>query len=127
LLIGSDLSSMVAAIELDHEPVLRTAEIHNVRTDGVLPTKLGVMELPVTQLPPEYPLTVGLPPAKPSGKPTAPAPLTLPLSPSRGEGSLMSLPHRCAHTNSGKPKFYVAKLKNHKGTRVKVRDSSESF
>lgn len=85
---------MVTAIELDHEPVCRTAEIHDVRTNGVLPTKLGVMELPVTQLPPEYPLTVGLPPAKPSGKPTAPAPLTRPLSPSRGEGFFTPLPHR---------------------------------
>jgi len=46
-LIGSDLSSMVAAIELDHEPVCQTAEIYDVRADGVLPTKLGMIKLPV--------------------------------------------------------------------------------
>jgi hypothetical protein len=67
LLIGSDLRSMVTTIDLYHEPVCRTAEIHDVRADGVLPTKLGVMELPITQLPPEYPLTVGLPSSQPSG------------------------------------------------------------
>lgn len=84
-LIGGDLSGMVAAVDLDHEPVCRTTEIHDVlRADGALPTKLGVMELPVAQLPPEYPLTVGLPPSKPSGTPTAPDPLTLPLSAPRG-------------------------------------------
>jgi hypothetical protein len=46
-LIGSALLSMVAAIELNHKPVCRTTEIHDVWTDGVLPTKLGLMELPV--------------------------------------------------------------------------------
>jgi hypothetical protein len=87
-LIGSDLSSMVAAIELDHQPVGRTAEIHNVRADGVLPAKLGVMKLPVPQLPPEYPLAVGLPPAKPSGQSTVHAPSPFP-SPHKGEGTLV--------------------------------------
>ena len=48
MLIGSDLRSMVTTIDLYHEPVCRTAEIHDVRADGVLPTKLGVMELPIT-------------------------------------------------------------------------------
>ncbi len=92
-LIGLELRSMVASIELNHEPMCRTTEIHDVRADGVLPAKLSVMELSVAQLPPEYPLTVGLPPAKLSGKPTAPTPLTLSLSPSGGDGSLTPLPH----------------------------------
>ena len=82
---------MVATIDLYHKPVCRTAEIHDVRADGVLPTKLGVIELPIAQLPSKYPLTVGLPSSQPSDKPTAPAPLTLPLSPSGGEGSFTSL------------------------------------
>jgi hypothetical protein len=94
-LIVLELRSMVAPIEINHEPMCRTTEIHDVRADGVLPAKLGVMELSVSQLPREYPLTVGLPSAKLSGKPTAPTPLTLSLSPSGGEGSLTPVPHQC--------------------------------
>jgi len=88
-LIGSDLSSMVPSIKFHHEPMLRTAKINDVWADGMLPTKLGLLKLPVAQLPPKYSFAIGLPPAKPSGKSTAPAPLTCPLSPSRGEGSAM--------------------------------------
>ena len=87
-LIGSDPTSMVATIQFDHQPVGWTAEIHNVGADGVLSAKLDVMELPVLQLPPKYPLAVGLPSAKPSGQSTVHAPLTLP-SPHRGEGSFV--------------------------------------
>jgi hypothetical protein len=93
-LVGPDLRGMMAAIELNHQPVCRPAEIHDVRANGVLPAKLGMMELPITQLPPEYPLTVGLPPAQPSGQSPAPIPLTLPLSPSGGEGSFTPVLHR---------------------------------
>lgn len=102
-LIGSKLRSMVAAIEFNHEPMCRTTEIHDVRVDGVLPTKLGVMELSVAQLPPEYPLTVGLPSAKLPGKPTALTPLTLSLSPGGGEGSLC--PIGVTHTKSWRTYF----------------------
>ena len=46
-LIGWDVSGMVATIDLHHEPVCRTTEIDNVRTDGMLAAKLGVMDLSV--------------------------------------------------------------------------------
>jgi hypothetical protein len=36
---------MVTPIELNHEPLCRTTEIHDVWADGVLPTKLSVKEL----------------------------------------------------------------------------------
>lgn len=102
----------MAAIDLPHEPVCRTTEIHDARTDGVLATKLGVMDLPVAQLPPEDPLTVGLPPSKPSGKSTAPDPLTLTLSTPRGypggEGSFTPLTHRFyPHEIRKNPKFFL--------------------
>ncbi len=91
-LIGWDLSGMVATIDLHHEPVCRTTEIHDVRIDGMLAAKLGVMNLSVAQLPPQHPLTVGLPPSESSGEPTAPGPLTLTLSPKCGERGLFYCP-----------------------------------
>ncbi len=91
-LTGWDLSGMMAAIDLHHEPVCRTTEIYDIWADGVLATKLDVMDLPVAQLPPEYPLAVGLPPSEPSGESTAPGPLTLTLSPKCGERGLFCCP-----------------------------------
>jgi len=38
---------MVTAIKFYNEPMFRTAEIHDVRADGMLPTKFGMMELPI--------------------------------------------------------------------------------
>ena len=102
-LIGTNLHSMVATIELNHKPVGWATEIDDIWTDRVLPTKLGLMELPISQLPPENPLTISLSPAKPSGAATTPAPLTLPLSPFGGEGTCAPLLHWASpHTNRKK-------------------------
>lgn len=94
-LTGWDLSGMMAAIDLHHEPVCRTTEIYDIWADGVLATKLDVMDLPVAQLPPEYPLAVGLPPSEPSGESTAPGPSPLPSPPSVGRGVFFAVP--CSH------------------------------
>jgi len=82
--IRSDLSSMVTTIQLDYDPMLYTTEVHDIRPDGMLPAKRGLMKLSVAQLPSGYSFAVSLPTAKPSGKSTAPAPLTRPLSPNEG-------------------------------------------
>jgi hypothetical protein len=109
-LIGTDLRNMGAAIQRNHEPMGQTTEIDDVRTNRVLSTKLGLMELPIAQVPPEDALTVGLPPAKPSRTPRPPAPLTLTLSPLGGEGALTLLLHRVFLQKDRKISPIVSKL-----------------
>lgn len=44
-LIGRRLISMLSAVKLHHEVLFWAAEVHNVRSDGMLATKLQAIDL----------------------------------------------------------------------------------
>lgn len=58
---------MLPSIDLEHQMLLRTAEIRNEGTYGMLPPKFRGLQASVTQLSPKFTLRLSLIPAQPSG------------------------------------------------------------
>jgi hypothetical protein len=50
--VGLGACGVLPAVELDHQMLIRTAEIDDERSDGVLATKLGSEELSVAEAEP---------------------------------------------------------------------------
>ncbi len=68
-LIALPISSgirMLAAVHLDDQPLFATDKIANVRSDWLLPHKLGASDLPIAQSPPKLFLGIRLIDAQPT-------------------------------------------------------------
>jgi len=50
---------MLAAVQFDHQTVLKTNKVDNVRPDGLLPPEFAAQKLPVAQPTPEQPFRIG--------------------------------------------------------------------
>ena len=65
--VGLGLRRMLAAVNFDREPLVRTAKIYEELPDRMLPTKLRAAQPTVTQKQPELALGIGLSAAQATG------------------------------------------------------------
>jgi len=59
ILFQTDITVVLATVELDHQPQLRTVEIQNIGRERMLPPKLVTGQLSVAQTAPEQAFAVG--------------------------------------------------------------------